>query len=138
MKEEVFENSENNTLFMINYAVKLFKEIKDSVSKTYIEVTTSNTNNYEKRKRADSDFLKERERHIEVMAKSAEEFEKLSRASDEREQTRKIISESIDLINAEYKEYLSYDPDLFLNETVSQRLSELRKIILELTKVLKQ
>ena len=78
----------------------------------------------------------EENRHIEEMEKLEQEWLKISKSAENRDEYIKIIKKQVEYFQLEYDKYLQYDDDIFLSEEVTRRLADLRGKIVELTKEL--
>ena len=116
--------------------VKMLADTYTSIASNDERRKATDTDNYVKKSKAETDAQKETNRHNEEMAKIEHEWKKIADAAIDRERRLSFIQGQIERFQAEYDKYMAMEDKDFLSSTVTSRLESLRKIIMELTKEL--
>lgn len=93
------------------------------------------TDNAIKLHRVDLDVQKEENRHKEEMFRLEQQWKKLKEDEANQKERMTFIREQTQKFQSEYDRYLAMDDTVFTSDSVSNRLNELRKVIVELAKI---
>ena len=93
------------------------------------------TENVVKLNKMNLDIQKEENRHKEEMSRLEQQWEKLKGDEANQKERMAFIREKTQLVQNEYERYLNMDDSVFISDDVSNRLNELRKVIVELVKI---
>lgn len=108
----------------------------NTVNSAMVSRKTTETDNAVKLIKAETEVQKENNRHDEAMAKIDQEWKKISDNAADREKIRSFIQSQIERFQEKYDMYTAMEEEQFLGETVTSRLENLHKTIVELIKEL--
>lgn len=116
--------------------VKELANVFNTVSTTLDKKRSTDAQNVERLRKAETEAQKEINRHNEEMQRIEQEWKRISNKEAERERKLSLIGEMRSKLEVEYDRYLALENEDFFSETVTSRLASLRKVIVELTKEL--
>ena len=132
-------NQVNDLCFWIKYGldtVNDLSKIYNTISSTIDGRKAMEVDHLVKFSKAETELAKEKNRHEERMAVIEQEQIKISELTVDRERRLSYIEDEIRYFTAEYEKYIGLSTEEFLTPEVTRRLEDLRKAIIEITKVL--